>query len=67
MNWSWHSVGLKEARFFEFRLGAIFNVIPEVLSLNLEYRFMAIQAEANGGDDGAIAANGLVVSVTFSF
>ncbi len=67
MNWSWHSVGLKEARFFEFRLGAIFHLIPEVLSLSLEYRFMAIQAEANGSDDGALSANGLVVAVSFSF
>jgi hypothetical protein len=73
MNWSWERLGLEEARFFQLRLGARLNVIPDVLGIGFEYRFLSLRAEpsarSTGGRrvEGAIVANGLsvVISVTF--
>ncbi|MBL4843999.1 MAG: hypothetical protein JKY65_00615 [Planctomycetes bacterium] len=72
MNWSWESVGLEDARYFEMRIGARLNMIPEFLSLSLEYRFMIVNATPTLGGtgrrvEGALTINGLVVSIGLSF
>jgi len=72
MNWSWRHAGLAEASYFEFRIGARLNVIPEFLSLSLEYRFLNVRARpvlgARGGRiEGSLSANGLSFSIGLAF
>ena len=71
MNWSWETVDLSEASYFNFRLGARLNVIPELFSVGLEYRFLILSAkpsEAGGRRvEGELAASGLSVYVTVAF
>ena len=72
MNWSWRDAGLAEASYFEFRIGARLNVIPEFLSLSLEYRFLNVRARpvlgARGGRiEGSLSANGLSFSIGLAF
>lgn len=71
MNWSWRAVGLREARYFDFRLGAQINVVPGALGVALEYRFLVIQAEArergDPGLDAAMAAHGLSLALVFTY
>ncbi len=72
MNWAWGAVGLREARYFDFRLGAQLNVLPGRLSFALQYRFLVIQAAArddgdSSGLEAAMQANGFAVAVVLAF
>jgi hypothetical protein len=67
MNWSWDTVGLKEARFLEFRLGVRINVAPRTLALSLEYRWMSVRAQGSEGEEGGLGASGLVAALNLSF
>jgi hypothetical protein len=73
MAWSWEKIGLKEARYFEFRLAATLHVIPELLSLTVEYRFRVIRVEARANTTrarrilGGMQSNGLVFGVSLRF
>ncbi|RMG11177.1 MAG: hypothetical protein D6731_16035 [Planctomycetota bacterium] len=72
MNWSWSSVGLREARFFEFRLGAKLWPWPRRLSLGVEFRFLSLRAsgrEARSADslELALAASGAVFFCEVAF
>lgn len=71
MNWSWSSVGLKDARYLEFRLGGIIHVVPGLLGLGAEFRYLVVRAES-GSDrsrsfDGGIAASGFALTLTLAF
>jgi hypothetical protein len=70
MNWSWEEINLKEARYFELRLGATLNVIPGLLGIGAEYRFVSSQAEADDGPDRirvGLGASGLAFTLNLSF
>ena len=72
MNWSWRSVGLREARYFSLRLGAAVHPIPGRVSVGLEFRFSRVRAEGrddDGGDrvDGSIGTAGVALVGNFSF
>ncbi|MGE0709516.1 MAG: hypothetical protein AB7N76_20650 [Planctomycetota bacterium] len=72
MNWSWSAVGLSEARYFQFRLGARVNLIPDTFSVGVEYRFIILRATPTVGEtgrqiEGGLSASGVCVTLTFSF
>jgi hypothetical protein len=73
MNWSWRSVGLKEARYLEFRLGGTVHLVPGRLGAGIEFRYFVIRAEAReeGGDpqrlEAGMAASGVAFTLTLSF
>lgn len=70
MSWSWKAIDLRSCRYFQFRLGAKLNVAPGRVSFGVEYRFLVVDAEARGGKtglDAAISANGLGLSLIFSY
>lgn len=72
MNWSWEDAGLARASYFEFRIGAKLNVIPDFLSLSLEYRFLNVKARPTLGSrggrvEGSLSANGLSFSIGLAF
>jgi hypothetical protein len=71
MNWSWEEVNLQEARYLQFRLGVSVHPVPEVLSIGLEYRFLIVRAEGtdrrNRITEGALAANGVALSICLSY
>lgn len=70
MSWSWRAVELSSARYFELRLGARLNVIPETFSIGLEYRFLVVDVLPQAGSgrvQGALTASGLGVNLGFSF
>lgn len=71
MNWSWNAAGLKDARYLEFRLGGIIHVVPGLLGLGAEFRYLVVRAES-GSDrsrsfEGGIAASGFALTLTLAF
>ncbi|MCO5169625.1 MAG: hypothetical protein M9894_25065 [Planctomycetes bacterium] len=71
MNWSWKDVGLKSARYLEFRLGATIHIIPEVLGFGAEFRYLVVRAESSRDADRQLeagtAASGVALTVTLTF
>lgn len=71
MNWSWHTVGLKDARYLDFRLAANIHVVPEVLSVGMEFRYLVVRAAASDEDDrrleAGMAGSGVGLSLSFAF
>jgi hypothetical protein len=71
MNWSWSNVGLKDARYLDFRLGAQVHVVPELLSLGVEFRYLVIRAAGTDDDDrrleAAMAASGVALTAALTF
>lgn len=72
MNWSWSDIGLKAARYLEFRLGAVLHVVPGVLGLGADFRYFVIRAESDDeGDDRhfevGMAGGGVGLNVTLTF
>jgi hypothetical protein len=71
MNWSWNAVGLKDARYLEFRLGGIVHVVPGLLGVGAEFRYLVVRAES-GSDrersfEGGMAASGFALTLTLAF
>lgn len=70
MNWSWHAVELASARYFELRMGARLNLIPDVFTIGVEYRFLVLDVlprDASGRLEGALTASGLGFNLGFAF
>lgn len=70
MNWSWSDIGLKDARYLEFRLGGVVHVIPGVLGIGADFRYFVIRAEGDEQDrklEAGLAASGVAFTVTLTF
>jgi hypothetical protein len=72
MNWSWSALGLRDARYLEFRLGGTINIVPGVLGIGAEFRYLVVRAEAKQEEGGrrleaGLAASGAALVVTLSF
>lgn len=72
MNWSWSDVGLRDARYLEFRLGGVVQLIPGVLGVGADFRYLVVRAEGDNDDDrrrmeGGMAASGVALTLTLAF
>ncbi|MEZ6184317.1 MAG: hypothetical protein R3F62_04805 [Planctomycetota bacterium] len=71
MNWSWKEAQLKDAEYFDFRLGGRIYFLDDLLAFGGEYRFMLLSAETSGDDDrrvdGAVGLNGLAFFLEVRF
>ena len=71
MNWSWSAVDLKDARYLDFRLGALVHLVPEVFSVGLEYRYFVVRATGSADEDrrleAAMAGSGVGLTLSFTF
>lgn len=72
MNWSWSDIGLKDARYLEFRLGGVVHVIPGILGIGADFRYFVIRAEGDDDDDdhrleAGLAGSGVGLTLTLTF
>lgn len=72
MNWSWSDVRLKDAQYFDFRLGGRIYFFDDLFAFGGEYRFMLLRARTRGEDsdrrvNGAVALNGLAFFLELRF
>lgn len=71
MNWSWSNAGLKNARYLEFRLGGTIHLIPDVLGVGAEFRYLVVRAESSRDADrqleAGMAASGFALTLTLTF
>ncbi|MCA8924931.1 MAG: hypothetical protein KDD82_24185 [Planctomycetes bacterium] len=71
MNWSWATVGLKDAQYFDFRLGGRVFFFDDLFAFGTEYRFLLLAAKTRSQGssrlDGAVGLNGLSLFLEFRF
>jgi len=72
MNWSWKDLELKDAQYFDFRLGGRIYFFDDLFAFGGEYRFMLLRARARDEDsarrvNGAVALNGLAFFLELRF
>jgi hypothetical protein len=73
IDWAWRTIGLREERTFEMRVGFTVTFIEDILSASVDFRFLNIFASPNDLNGGRnleafeLEAGGVALSLAFKY